>query len=117
MSVFDYVKSVNTQQEMEVGSDYSQFIMNRHFSYFPDTLAFAAEINQYQIENQANYDFLFNSIRPRNRFTKWAKKGQFTNLELIKKYYQVSDKEAMEISKLLTDEQLSEIEQCLEHGG
>jgi hypothetical protein len=117
MSVFDYVKSINNHKEIEITSDYSQFVINRNFSYFPDTLSYAAEINQYHIDDQSHFNFLFHSIRPRNRFTKWAKKGEIESLEMIKTYYQVSDKEAMSISKLLSEEQLAEIKTLTDIGG
>ena len=114
---FSYVKSINNHNKIEIDNDYSQFVINRHFSYFPDSLMYSAEINQFQLTNQTHYDFLFNSIRPRNRFTKWFKKSSFTNLEMIKKYYQVSDKEALCISKLLGEDQLTEIKKLTDTGG
>lgn len=117
MGVFDYVKAINNHQEIEITSDYSQFVINRNFSYFPDTLSYAAELNQYQLSDQNHYDFLFNSIRPRKRFTKWFKKSVGDDLEMIKTYYQVSDKEAMGISKLLSKEQLAEIKTLTDIGG
>lgn len=117
MSVFDYVKAINNHKEIEITSDYSQFVINRNFSYFPDTLSYAAEINQYHIDDQTHFNFLFHSIRPRNRFTKWFKKSVGDDLEMIKTYYQVSDKEAMGISKLLSEEQFAEIKSLTDIGG
>ena len=113
---FQYVNSVNEHKEIEVGSDYSQFIINRHFSYFPDTVMYVAEINQYTLPNESHYKYLFNSIRPKKRFTKWNKKVNVENLELIMKYYQFSENKALDALKVLSDDQIAEIKEIMTRG-
>lgn len=116
MSVFDYVNSINSHDEIDITNDYSQFIVTRHFSYFIDTVLYAAEINQYQIDNKAHYQYLFNSIRPRKRFVKWNKQVNNENLEFIKNYYNLSDAKAIEALDLLDESQIIEIKEIMTRG-
>jgi len=116
MNVFDYVKSINNHAYLNPDEDYSQFVITRNFSYFIDTALYAAEINQYQVPNKAHYDYLFNSIRPRKRFSKWNKKVEYENLDLIMKYYQISETKAIEVLGILTESQINEIKEKLTVG-
>jgi len=114
---FQYIESINKHEEIEVSSDYSQFVVTRHLSYFPDTLLYAAELNQYRVDNQSHYNYLFNSIRPRKRFTKWHKKEKYDNLELIMRYYELSENKALEALKVLSETDIEEIKKITNLGG
>jgi len=73
---FEYVKGINGNIDMTVDGDYNQFIINKNFSMFPDTVLFANEMNTKHVSDQMHYDYLVNSIRPRKRFKKWPKSAK-----------------------------------------
>ena len=124
MKPFDFVNSINiTKKNLMRGSyndelsekAYIPFLTNRSLSYFTDTLLYANEMNRYPtLDNKLQYEYLLNSIRTKKRFSKWFKKGDAKQLELIAKYLKVSLREAKEYQKVLTDNQKKQIEKQFE---
>lgn len=54
---------------------YVPFIINRSLSYFNDTVLFANEMNRHHsLPPKMQYDFYRHAMRPRKRFSKWAKR-------------------------------------------
>ena len=56
-------------------------------------------------------------VRPRKRFTKFSSKVSNSSALLVKEYYDVSLQKALEMVKLLTKEQIAQIESELNKGG
>ena len=69
------------------------------------------------IVNKVQFDFLLNSIRPRKRFTKWAKAKKIKDIEYVKEYYGYSNEKAKSALDILDDEQLETIKRSLNKGG
>ena len=91
-SPFDYIKSISHTKKniMEEPKEYQAFIVNRGLSYFPDTVLFANEVNRlWAIPPKYQYEYLLNSIRPKDRFSKWNKKDKEKEKTLtnIMEYY------------------------------
>lgn len=115
--LFDYVKSINNKESHlfdeapdAVGGFVPYHVLTA-FSYFPDTVLFANELNMYpDTKKLMQYDYLYYTISPRKRFSKWHKQEKTELLENIKKCYKVNVTKAKEIRKLLTDEQKTYIE-------
>lgn len=98
--------------------EYKPFLVNRSLSYFPDTIMYANEMNvNHHLEYKLQFDYLINTIRPRKRFSKWAKKMENDDLAAVKQYYQYNDTNAEFALTLLSPEQLSEIKTRLQKGG
>lgn len=128
MTPFDFVKAVNAHDDIvrknEFSSDvdtnlkaYEPFIVNKAFSYFPDTIMYANQMNIHnEIDKLFQYDFLFNSIRPRKRFTKWHKKQPREDIEAVSEYYKVSYRKAVPMAAALTDEQIAHIKESTKKG-
>lgn len=123
---FDYLNSINvTKKNMMRGSEndelaekqYNAFLINRGLSYFQDTIALANEMNlRADIDNKMQYEFLFNLVRQRKRFSKWHKKDENDKIDLICEYYKCSQRKALEIINTLTEEQVDTICQKLLKG-
>jgi hypothetical protein len=120
MTPFDYVKSINKKDgKLEIDEGYVQFIINRSFSTYFDTVFYANEINKYpNLSNQMQYDFYYNAI-PKNpkRFAPWPKKRNDKYLLIVQEYYDCSIQKAKEIISVLDDEKLTIIEMRLGKGG
>lgn len=118
-SPFDYVNDImygkkdiirNSENPDLAEMLYQPFLVNRALSYFPDTILYANQINQcYDIDHIMQYDFLINTIRPKKRFSKWAKRQDNNDIEFVQKYYKVNRKVAMDYLKILTKQHLDEI--------
>lgn len=115
MSVFDYVKSINEGKRIELGTDYSQWVINDIFSQYSDCLLIVNQINRKDISDRMHYDYMLASIRPKKRpFLKpLGKKRTPADVSLIANVYKYSICKAREALSVLTDEQLAEIKRDL----
>jgi hypothetical protein len=122
MNPFEFVNSINFTKENiltpENESSYPAFMVNRSLSYFQDTVLFANEMNRdHHIDARLQYDFLREGIRKRKRFSKWAKKVNVDNIEIIKEYYGYSDAKAESIADLISEEEYSYMKKKMSKGG
>ena len=125
--IFDYLNSINfNKKDLMTGTEndelaeagYVPFLMNRGLSYFPDTIMYASEMNQHHdLDNKLQYDYYINSIRPKKRFSKWAKKQEDNDLEAIKEYYGFNNAKSEAALSLLSPEEVKEIIKRLNKGG
>lgn len=116
---FQYLETINnTKENLMRGSEndelaekgYNPYLVNRGLSYFQDTISLANEMNRFHfIDKKLQYEFLLNIVRKRKRFSKWHKKEQDQNVDIISEYYNCSQRKASDILKVLTEEQVSAI--------
>ena len=120
-----YLKSLNETKENLLESDdpmwekkYSPFIINKCLAPFNDTIMLVNEMNmRHHLDSKLQYDFLLNSIRPRDRYTPWLKAKKIKNLEYVKEYYGYSNEKAKSALDILNDEQIETIKDSLNKGG
>jgi hypothetical protein len=123
MNPFDYLNSINySKQDLMVDDDtekaYNAFLVNRGLSYFQDTVLLANEMNKnHHIDHRLQYDFLRTAIRKRKRFSKWAKKDQVADVEVVKEFYGYSDAKAESVMDLLSSDQIDLMKAKLSKGG
>jgi hypothetical protein len=96
-NAFDYVSAINfTKQDLMTGTEndelaeagYVPFLTNRSLSNFADTILYANEMNmQNHLDNKLQFHYLINSIRPKKRFSKWAKRQDSEDFEAVKQYF------------------------------
>lgn len=120
----DYLKSINQTKknifdaDPEAEKSYPPFIVNKCLSAFKDTILYANEMNKNpHLDKRMQYDFLINSLRPRKRFSPWAKKQTLDHLEIVKEYYGYSQDKALKALEILTIEQIEHIKKILNKGG
>ena len=120
MTPFELINSIsNTKKDiLENEKDYNAFMVNRGLSYFPDTVIYANEMNKFHhLDSRLQYHFLINTIRKRNRFSKWNKSIESKNINAIKKYYGYSNEKARDVLPLLSNENLNTIRGRINYGG
>lgn len=124
LSPWDFTNSISfnkndlMEEDPSVEKDYLPFIVNTSMSYFADTIEYANDMNMnHHLDNKLQYVFLLNSVRPKKRFSKWAKKVDDENLDAVVKYFGYNRIKAKEVIKLLSPEQLEEIKRKNEGGG
>ena len=97
---------------------YPPYIINRCLSSFTDTILFVNELNKNpHLPKKLQYDFLLNSVKPRKRFSPWARKDSIDYLELVKEYYGYNDDKALQALRILNKDQLDTIKKALSKGG
>jgi len=120
LNPFELINSIsNTKKDiLENEKDYNAFMVNRGLSYFPDTVIYANEMNKFHhLDSRLQYHFLINTIRKRNRFSKWNKSIESKNINAIKKYYNYSNEKARDVLPLLSNENLNTIRGRINYGG
>ena len=121
----EYLKSINKTKENLMDNDdelwvkkYPPFIINKCLAPFPETVHLVNEMNvNHHLDSKLQYDFLLNSIRPRDRYTPWLKAKKIKNLEYVKEYYGYSNEKAKSALTILNDEQIEFIKNKLNKGG
>ena len=120
MNPFELIKSISSSKKdiLENEKDYNAFMVNRGLSYFPDTVIYANEMNRFHhLDSRLQYQFLINIVRKRNRFSKWNKSSESSDIKTIKEYYGYNNEKARSALKLLSDEQIKTIKDSLNKGG
>jgi len=120
MNPFELIKSISTTKKdiLENEKDYNAFMVNRGLSYFPDTVIYANEMNKFHhLDSRLQYHFLINTIRKRNRFSKWNKSIESENINTIKQYYGYSNEKARDVLPLLSNDKLKTLRGRIQHGG
>lgn len=119
MSPFDIVGSVSERKPLDFeDKDYNAFMVNKALSYFPDTVLFANEMNiNSHIPQRQQYEFLFNSLRPRRRFSKWFKEAKNEDAQIVAEYYGISVREAKGVIHNLKPEELQTMKSEMSKGG
>ena len=120
MNPFELIKSISSTKKdiLENEKDYNAFMVNRGLSYFPDTVLYANEMNKFHhLDSRLQYQFLINTIRKRNRFSKWNKSIESENINAIKRYYNYSNEKARDVLPLLSNENLNTIRGRINYGG
>jgi len=123
MTPFDFIKSISENKkdlmlDKLAEKEYNAFMVNRGLSFFPDTILYANEMNMnHHLDNKLQFSYLINIIRPRKRFSKWAKKKEDSDLNLIMKYYGYSIDKAKSALAILSEEQIKMIKERTNEGG
>jgi hypothetical protein len=127
MNPYDFVNAINSKQKNDLmtGSDndqlaeasYVPYVVNKALSYFPDTVMYANAMNQYNhLDNKLQFHYLLNTVRPGKRFSKWTKRNDSDELQLVMEYYSFSMEKAKQVLPILSIEQLTLIKNNLTHG-
>lgn len=108
IQLFDYVKAINdTKEDIEDMSQYSPFVVNKAFSYYPDTVFIVNELNMCQnVPEKSQFYYLINSIAKAKRYSKWIKKDKHEDFEAVSKYFGYSIEKTKNIMKILNKKQI-----------
>ena len=120
----DYLYSINQSKKNILDDDpdavkkYPAYVVNRCLSSFTDTVLYANEMNKNShLPPKMQYDFFINSVKPRKRFSPWARKDSIDYLDIVKEYYGYNDDKALQALWILTKDQLDKISYLLRKGG
>lgn len=124
---FEYVNAINMSKDDIISNSdnpelaekgYNSFMVNKALSYHIDTIHFANLMNaNWSLDNKLQFDFLINIVRPRKRFSKWAKTEISEDIELISEYFQCNNERAIEYARILTQDELAIIKKQLQNIG
>jgi hypothetical protein len=119
--IIDWLTSKTKPDDVETPKDgYNSFIINRHFSYFPDLIFFANEMNKSQnfsSDIDMQFGFYDGILKKQKRFAKWAKTTKNPDIAIIMEYYGYSVNKSKQVIGILTSTQIKEIAKELQKGG
>ena len=121
----DYLKAINQTKENLLDTEdeewqkrYPPYIVNKCLAPFTDTILLVNELNQHHhLDKKLQFDYLLNSLRPRNRFAPWMKAKKLDNLEDVKEFYGYGNEKARDALDILDTKQISAIKKRLKKGG
>ena len=120
----DYLYSINQSkknildEDLDAARKYPAYVVNRCLSSFTDTVLYSNEMNKNShLPPKMQYDFFINSVKPRKRFSPWARKDSIDYLDVVKEYYGYNDDKALQALRILTKDQLDKITYLLRKGG
>jgi hypothetical protein len=111
MNPFDIMKDLSYDKKGTIDNsnegEYNPFLTNRFFSFFPDTIFYANEMNMSNgLDRKLQHDFYLHSLRKNKRYAKWPKKDSQTIIEAIQTYYGYNVAKAKEVLNILNNEQV-----------
>lgn len=111
---FDFLNTItytkNNIYSQETAKGYVPFIVNRSLSYFIDTVLYANDMNQFaDMDPRLQYSYFLSSISRRKRFSKWAKKVEHEDVDLIMQLYECNRTRAAELLSLLLPAELENL--------
>lgn len=107
-------------QDIDAVKDLKLFTLNRMLSQFKDCILICNEVNKMiNVNKETAYFYLYTRVRKGKRFTKWNNPYKSEDIELVKKYYNYSNKKAIEALEILqkTPDALEIIRQEMFDGG
>lgn len=124
-NVFDFMNDLSKEKKNLLGKDfemyekfYNQFMINKGFSYHPDTILHAAEMNLRQnVSVSMHNKYFLEAIKPRKRYSKWFKPEKDADLDLVQSYYKCGRREAQDYVKILSIEEINSIKKEMNKGG
>jgi hypothetical protein len=124
---FDYVTAVSdskkdlmrgTENDALSERDYSPWLTNKAFSYHPDAVLHANQMNELShLDNKLQFDYYHSVLRKRKRFSKWSKPQDDETINMICSYYKCNKQIGLSYLKILTKDQLNIIRQKQQKGG
>ena len=105
-SPFDFIKIITYTKENINFEDnkkyYIPFIINRGLSLHLDCVLLSNEMNlNSHLDIKLQYDFYFDVIRKKKRYSKWNKRNNMEELKMISQKYKCNIGRAKEIFNIL----------------
>jgi hypothetical protein len=122
LTPFDFINSINNKDQLEwndeAEKDYNAYIVNKGFSFYPDTVLQANYMNIYHdVPKKMQYDFFYQGIRKRKRWSKWYKMEKNEDIEMVQRAFGYNRQKAIQAMLILNDNDLINIRSKMEIGG
>lgn len=117
-NVISNSKDIDQFTQGDIDKDYKPYVVNRMVAQYKTLIFFADEMNiSYRISKEHQLIF-YNSIIPKSkRRVLWSAKKKDYQLEIVMKYYHISQEKADIYLRILSDAQITELEERLNTGG
>lgn len=127
MGPFDFINNINSggvnmmrdsENDLLSEKSYDPFLTNRALSYHVDTVLLSNLMNvNSHVDKRPQYEFYKNAVKPKKRFSKWAKPEKSDLINKLSEVYGCNKHNAEIYASLLTDEQIAIINNNNNKGG
>lgn len=121
ITIFEFLKAItytkkDLRKDERFDKSYNVFMINRFFSQHPKTIFLSNFISRFpDIPKELQYEFYSQLIEKENIYFNYQKK-ELTHpkkvVNIIKRVYEVGEGEAVELLKILSEEQIEQIERA-----
>ena len=117
IQLWDMINSIMYgTEEVFDESVYNPFVVTLALGQHQDLVLIAQEVNQRpNLTKRQHYDFLFNLIRKKKRFSPWQKRIEEPKIKLMQEAFGFSYQKALDALQILTPDDLKNIENRLKH--
>ena len=122
VSLTEWLNSINYEKnyllDNETSKKYSQYIINMCLYKHRDILFYIDALNILNMNNKMHYDFLLEAVPSKKRFAPFGKKQKnIEDVELVKKYFNVSYNRALKYFNQLDENDIEIIKKLYDEGG
>lgn len=121
LSPFDSIKMLietKTPHTPEQLKDFSQWMVTRGFSMDKSTVLFADMVNRPEYTKLMAHDWFLTALPKRRFFAKWSKASKADDLiKLVQEKYKCNKTHAREYLSLMTDQDITNLEESMAQGG
>ena len=118
LSPFDYVEAIQSKTTITEMAGYNPYLCNWSFSNNLDTCILSNTMNEHpNLPPEAQYDFLYGTVRKGRRYGKWNKPTEHPHLELVMQHYGYNKQKALEALTVLTQSDIKSIIEQQDTGG
>lgn len=117
-NAISYTKDSEQFTQGEIDKDYKPFVVNKMVSGYRDTVLFAEEMTiSYDISSRDQM-FLYMMMLPKKkRRALWSQPKKNEDLDVVMKYYNITQEKAEPYMRILTADQIDELKERLNIGG
>ena len=123
-NIFDHIKNITTTKGPYLGDEgWNNWMINRYLSMDPDycEVVNLVQKNTWQMKGEYLYNLYKDLIPQQYKFLKYikaAKKSDYKkdDIDAVKKYFEISEKQAKEYIEMLPSDELETIKQQINGG-
>ena len=122
--LFEYINAISHTKndafldDIDFAKQYVPFIVNRAFSYHPDSVLTANIVNERPwLAPELQARMLLNTLRSRKRYSPWHKHTISDEIRVVAEYYGCSLRHAKTLAELHTSDQISHLRSRIYKGG
>ena len=118
LNPFEYVTAIYEKKAIGSMAGFNPYLCNHSLSNNLDTCLLANEMNTHpNLPPEAQYDFLFETVRKGKRWGKWNKPTEHPHLELVMNHYGYNKQKALQALSVLTQSDIKAIIELNDTGG
>ena len=111
-------KDFDQYTQGEIDKDYKPYLINRMVAQYKNLIFVANEMNQRGgLAKEHQLQIYMDAIPKKNRQVLWINKTKNRELNIVMKYYNITQEKADPYMYILTLEQIDELESRMETGG